>query len=73
MSRISHKDLLYSYFLNEQCRLEDDVEHLRTSLRYKNIDPVDCLEYMLAVERLNNFCKFHIDVTSLLNINNDWM
>lgn len=55
---VTQKEIFFQYLLNERDRLENDVDKLRQTLRYKNIDAVDCLELTLAMERLNSFDDF---------------
>ena len=61
-------DLLYQYFINEIAHLENDVVRLRQSLRYRNIDTLDCIEYMLALERLTVFKEFTKNVRYILKL-----
>ena len=55
---VTQKEIFFQYLLNERDRLENDVENLRQTLRYRNIDAVDCMELALAMERLNSFADF---------------
>lgn len=55
---VTQKEIFFQYLLNERDRLENDVDNLRQTLRYRNIDAVDCLELSLALERLNCFNDF---------------
>ena len=55
---VTQKEIFFQYLLNERDRLENDVNNLRQTLRYRNIDAVDCLELTLALERLNCFNDF---------------
>ena len=51
MRQIESQNLM-EYILFEMTRLEQDVQHLRQNLRYRDVDVVDCMELMLALERL---------------------
>lgn len=55
---VTQKEIFFQYLLNERDRLENDVDNLRQTLRYRNIDAVDCLELTLAMERFNCFNDF---------------
>ena len=45
------KVLLLSYQYNNRTYLEREVVQLRSNLRYRDVDSVDCMELMLAIER----------------------
>lgn len=55
---VTQKEIFFQYLMNERERLEDDVQKLRQTVRMRNIDAVDCLELLLAIERLNAFNDF---------------
>lgn len=59
---------LFEYFINNITYLEQDVQKLQQSVRYRSIDAVDCLELCLALERLTVFKKFSSDVRHLLRL-----
>lgn len=61
-------ELLCAYFLNYGIVLEDDVRQLRNTIRYREIDPVDCLELSLAIERKNAFDNFSRNVKAILSL-----
>ena len=62
------KVLLLSYQYNDRTYLEREVVQLRSNLRYRDVDSVDCMELMLAIERLNMFNKVFRDVYAILKI-----
>lgn len=62
------KVLLLSYQYNNRTYLEREVVQLRSNLRYRDVDGVDCMELMLAIERLNMFNKVFRDVYAILKI-----
>jgi acyl carrier protein len=62
------KVLLLSYQYNNRTYLEREVVQLRSNLRYRDVDSVDCMELMLAIERLNMFNKVFRDVYAILKI-----
>lgn len=55
---VTQKEIFFQYLLNERDRLENELEVLRHNIRYRNIDAVDCLELIIAMERLNSFADF---------------
>lgn len=60
MSTQKEKDLFYEYKYNKGEYLKQDIRQLQQQLRYRDIDVVDCIEMILALERLNSFnqvCK----------------
>ena len=62
------KVLLLSYQYNNRTYLEREVVQLRSNLHYRDVDSVDCMELMLAIERLNMFNKVFRDVYAILKI-----
>lgn len=64
----AEREILYQYFVSQRTRLEDEFEFCQARLRYRRTDSVDCLEYMIAKERLNAFIEFSDDVQHLLKI-----
>lgn len=62
------KNLLLSYFYNNETRLSLDVKQLQANLRYRKIDEVDCIELMIATVRLETFIEVSKNVRSLLKL-----
>lgn len=60
--------LLLSYIYNNQCRLEDEVRHLQTNVRFRRIDSADCLELLKANIYLEAFKEITSDVRCLLGL-----
>ncbi len=58
--------LLFSYIYNNQMKLEDEVSQLQANVRFRKIDATDCVELMLASERLNTFREVTRDIRMLL-------
>ena len=48
-------DLLSDYIYNRRVYLERDIQQLQENLRYRSISSVDCLELIIAQERLAMF------------------
>lgn len=63
--------LIYSYILNHQTSLEQELAQLQTNIRYRRIDHVDCLELICAVERLNTFKETTKDILTLIKYDKD--
>lgn len=63
-------DLLMLYFLNERDRLAAEVAQLQENIRYRRISSVDCLELIIAQERLSAFVDFSENVKVLLRLKN---
>lgn len=63
-------DILSEYIYNRRVFLEHEVQQLQANLRYRSISSVDCLELIIAQERLAMFVEVTRDVTELLKIKN---
>lgn len=63
-------DLLSDYIYNRRVYLEQDIQQLQENLRYRSISSVDCLELIIAQERLAMFVEVTRDVTELLKLKN---
>lgn len=61
-------ELLLSWFVNEEIRLSNDVSQLQQNIRFRPIDSVDCLELILATNRLQNFRDFMRVTRRLLSL-----
>lgn len=57
-----------AYLNNNRDRLEKDVRDLQHRLRYRDCDAIDCLELMLAQERLYAFEEFATNARSILKL-----
>lgn len=66
--RTTEKELLIQYILNNLDFYQNEVIHLKQNLRYRNIDVNDCFELALAIERLQAFEKFSLNIMELLNL-----
>lgn len=60
------KEKLLAYLLNELIRLESDMIDCQNRVRWRKPDEVDCLECMLAINRLKTFKDFSKAVMMLL-------
>lgn len=61
-------DLLLSYFMAERDRLAAEVAQLQENIRYRRISSVDCLELIIARERLAAFIEFSANVKMILRL-----
>lgn len=60
--------LVCSYIYNNLQQLEYDVHVLQSNLRHRKIDVIDCVELMLAQERLETFKEVTGHIRQLLKI-----
>lgn len=63
-------DLLAEYIFNRRIYLEHDLQQLQENVRYRSVSSVDCLELIIARERLAMFIEVTQDITSLLKLKN---
>ena len=61
-------DILSEYIYNRRVFLEHEVQQLQANIRYRSISSVDCLELIIAQERLAMFVEVTRDVTELLKL-----
>lgn len=62
------RTLLMRYICNYRTKLERDVQQYSTNVRYRSIDTLDCLELLLAIERLNAFREITKDILLILDL-----
>lgn len=55
MATQKQKDLWFEYKYNKAEHLKQDIRQLQTNVRYRDIDVIDCIELILAIERYNSF------------------
>ncbi len=61
-------EILCAYFYAEQCRLEAEISDIQDRVRYRRITTVDCIELILASERLSALLEFSSQVKAILKI-----
>jgi hypothetical protein len=61
-------EILSEFFYLERCRLEAELEELQDKIRYRRISTIDCLELIIAYERLNCFNDISAKVKAILKI-----
>lgn len=59
-------EILASYVYNQREYLEQDIKQLQENLRYRQISQVDCLELIIAEERLKMFVEVTTDIRYIL-------
>ncbi len=62
------KQIISEYIFNNLHRLEDDLRQQQGVLRFRKIDAVDCIEYLIALERYNSFRDFSHAILGLLKL-----
>lgn len=60
--------LICAYIYNNYCRLEDNVKVLQSNLRFLRIEPVDCIELMLAIQEFETFKEVTKHIRILLKL-----
>ena len=61
------KELLLSWIVNEQLRLDDELLQLRQRVRFRKIDISDNIEMILLQQRIADFEEFARVLMRLLN------
>ena len=62
------KELLLAWLINQEQRIEDEVQQSRQNLRFRKVDIVDCFELSLLIQRLYDFQEFALTVIRLLHL-----
>lgn len=62
------RELLKSWLLNEDIRIDSEITELKSRLRYRKIDIVDCIELALLINRYEDFKQFSSVVNRLLHL-----
>ena len=62
------RELLKSWLLNEDIRIDSEIAELKSRLRYRKIDIVDCIELALLINRYEDFKQFSSVVYRLLHL-----
>jgi hypothetical protein len=66
--RKSEAALLSAYIYNNYVRLENQVKILQSNVMFRRIDPVDCIELMLATQELETFKEVTKHIRILLKL-----
>lgn len=62
-------ELLLSYFVNEEIRLDNQITELRARIRFRNITLEDNIEMILLQQKIDDFREFRQNCMSLLHLN----
>ena len=62
------KAILMSWLVNEDICLHDECQQLRSNLRYRKIDCVDCFEFALIIQRYEDFKQYAAIIRRLLKL-----
>lgn len=62
------RTFLLSWLVNEDIRLHDECAQMRSNLRYRRIDTVDCFEFALTLQRYEDFRQYASIIRRLLKI-----
>ena len=68
LSTLKEKELFLEFEYNHRQFLEDNVRQLQQNLRYRKIDSIDCIELIIAIERLNAFNEYCQVMHTVFNI-----
>lgn len=63
-------ELLQEYIFNRRIFLEHELIQLQENIRFRQISSVDCLELIIARERLAMFIEVTKDINNILNVKN---
>lgn len=63
-------ELLAEYIFNRRIFLEHEIVQLQENVRYRPVSSVDCLELIIARERLAMFIEVTQDISALLKLKN---
>lgn len=66
--RYTERDALGTYFLRKHQELENDLTAARDVVRWRNADEVDCIELIIARQRLRMFGEVMRDVSAILKL-----
>ena len=61
-------ELILSYLLNNEIRLEDEVKQLQQNVRFRNIRDLDAVELLIATVRRDTFLEVSKNIRDLLNM-----
>lgn len=59
------QQLYVTFVYNKRSQLEEDVHILQNNIRWRRVDEVDCLEFIIAQTRLNTFNEI-IDILDVI-------
>lgn len=68
MATLKEKELFLQFEYNHREYLRNNVSQLQQNVRYRDIDSIDCIELIIAIEKLNGFeeyCKIMHTIFSI--------
>lgn len=66
--KLTERDALGTYFLRKHQELENDLTAARDTVRWRAADEVDCIELIIARQRLRMFSEVMRDVSVILKL-----
>lgn len=67
------KELFLSYIINQRERFDIELQEQQRRIRYRRIDVVDLVEYLLLLERISSFEEFVSNALALLHLTSDFI
>ena len=61
-------DLLGEYLYNRRCYMEKELNGLQSTFQNRSVDSLDCLEYIIALERLRLLREITRDIYYILGL-----
>lgn len=68
LSTLKEKEMFLAFEYNHREYLTENLRQLQQNVRYRNIDSVDCIELIIAIERLNAFNEYCKIMHTVFNI-----
>ena len=61
-------ELILSYLLNNEIRLDEEINQLQQNIRFRKIHDVDMVELLIATVRRDTFLEVSQNIRDLLNL-----
>ena len=61
-------ELILSYLLNNEIRLDEEINQLQQNIRFRKIHDVDMVELLIATVRRDTFLEVSQKIRDLLNM-----
>lgn len=68
MSTLKEKEMFLQFEYNHREYLRENIRQLQQNVRYRNIDSIDCIELIIAIERLNGFEEYCKIMHTIFNV-----
>ncbi len=65
---MKQKEIFMEYLNNTHDNLQEEIRVLQQRVRYRECDVMDCVELLLAIERLNVFDEFSRNAKAILQL-----